>query len=219
MKQRLIVEGKDAVVLSVICSKHLTPPAGYTDPEIYKREFVEEAGSYKKALILFKASLKDTSISNLGLILDANQAGPAARWQALKNILAEVFPEEILNTTSLAPNGIVLQGENLPTVGIWLMPDNSSNGYLEHFLASLIPAEDEVWQHAKATVEAYSGMDFCKFTEVKKQKAMVHTWLAWQESPGLPFGTAASAGYFDVNAPIVQPFLAWFSRTFSLQTV
>ena len=207
MNQRLIVEGKDAVVLSVLCSQHLPPPVGFSNPKIYKKHFVEEAGGYDKALILFKKSLTDSSLQNIGLILDADQAGPAARWDAVKNILAEVFPPEILQAAALTPEGIVLQGENLPTVGIWLMPDNQSKGYLEHFLAKLVPPKEELWQIAEFTVDDLTYKTYCRFTDAKKQKALVHTWLAWQESPGLPFGTAAQAGYFDVNAPAVQPFL------------
>ncbi|HFA51614.1 MAG TPA: hypothetical protein ENJ95_21585 [Bacteroidetes bacterium] len=216
MKQRLIVEGKDAIVLSVICSKHMPPPKGYANPKVYEKSFVEEAGSYERALTLFKNSLSDTSIENLGIIVDANQVGAAARWQSLKKILDGFFPEKILNAASLSPNGILLNGENLPTVGVWIMPDNQSKGYLEHFLAALIHEDDTLWNHAQTTVDELMEKDFCKFKEVQKQKALVHTWLAWQKKPGLPFGTAADAGYFNVNSAAVEPFLNWFKKTFEL---
>ncbi len=42
----------------------------------------------------------------------------------------------------------------------------------------------------------------------------MHTWLAWQEEPGKPFGIALKAGYFDHQSPAADHFVDWFMQTF-----
>lgn len=42
----------------------------------------------------------------------------------------------------------------------------------------------------------------------------IHTWLAWQEEPGKPFGIALKAGYFDHQSPAADHFVDWFTQTF-----
>src|SRR5436190_24268592 len=38
----------------------------------------------------------------------------------------------------------------------------------------------------------------------KVSKALIHTWLAWQEKPGRPLGLAITARYFDATASYAQ---------------
>jgi hypothetical protein len=46
-------------------------------------------------------------------------------------------------------------------------------------------------------------------------KARIHTWLAWQENPGLPFGTAITARYFGADSQEALKFVNWFNLLFS----
>ncbi len=218
IKQRLIVEGHDAIALSTICKlKGLPAPRGYTDEKKYKAEFIQVAGGYSKVNAALGQLLIDTSVQNIGVIVDANNEGPQKRWETLKSQLAHVFPHHLLSSIAPNANGIVVKEDGLPTVGIWIMPDNLANGYLEHFLAALISMEDKNYAHADKIIDDLMALDHCRFTQNKKQKALLHTWLSWQKEPGKPFGAAVQAGYFNINAPNVQPFLHWFSQTFSLE--
>jgi len=46
-----------------------------------------------------------------------------------------------------SPNGFVFEEKNVPTIGLWVMPDNVKNGYLEHFVAELIEEDcSDIWQ-------------------------------------------------------------------------
>jgi len=98
------------------------------------------------------------------------------------------------------------------------MPDNSSNGYLEHFLAGLVPTGDPILIKAEAVVQELIAEPFNELRPAKIGKANLHTWLAWKREPGKPFGQAIDAGYFDINAAPVQLFLNWFSAVFELST-
>ncbi|MGH9822270.1 MAG: DUF3226 domain-containing protein [Blastocatellia bacterium] len=47
-------------------------------------------------------------------------------------------------------------------------------------------------------------------------KAHIHTWLAWQEKPGLPLGLAITFRYLNPDAPSAQQLVAWVRRLFLL---
>ncbi len=42
----------------------------------------------------------------------------------------------------------------------------------------------------------------------------MHTWLAWQNKPGRPFGTAITARYLDADVPEATAFVAWLEKLF-----
>ena len=114
----------------------------------------------------------------------------------------------------LNTEGVTIVEEGLPTIGIWLMPDNTQDGYLEYFVEQLIPNDDVILPLAKSAVADLMTKDYCKFTGFKQQKAIIYNWLAWQQSPGLPFGTALEAGFLSAEKASLQPFLNWIGRSF-----
>lgn len=214
MAQRLIVEGKDAIALASLAQKRgLPPPLGYESKLKFKTAFVTVGGGDAGAIKAFEQVIAkpNPDLTNIGLVLDANDKGFEARWREVRSILEPHF--DTLPETGGQKGPYVITENGMPTVGIWIMPDNASPGYLEHFLAGLVPEEDDIWQYAKDTV---AGMPHKPFHPPKEQKALLHTWLAWQKEPGMPFGQAIQAGYFDHTAATVQTFLDWFSSTFQL---
>ena len=113
----------------------------------------------------------------------------------------------------LHTEGVTFEKDGLK-IGIWIMPNNDSDEYLEHFIEHLIEQDDWVLNEAKVKVDDLLAKEHCRFTEVKKQKAIIYSWLAWQESPGLPFGTAMKAKSLNPHADSAQPFLNWIKKTF-----
>ncbi len=218
MAQQLIVEGSDAIVVADICIKReLPPPKGYADKQKFIDEFVVSAGGYNYAITAFRQALDNPDLNRIGIILDADDKGATPRWDTLKNILHEKFPDFDSSPYSLTLKGLVIEILPSLTIGIWVMPDNNNKGYLEHFITKLAPQEDELWLHANDAVEKLSKEDFNKFSPIRKQKALVHTWLAWQKEPGKPIGAAIQAGYFDANAPAADAFVDWIGRVFELE--
>lgn len=218
MAQKLIVEGSDAIVIANICKKrNLPPPKGYASEQHFVDSFVLAAGGYGNAITAFREALDNPEMNRIGIVVDADEAGAAHRWETLKNILHEQFPDSDLSTYNLTANGIVIEVLPTLTVGIWVMPDNESKGYLEHFVAKLAPIEDKLWLHAYDTIEELSKANYCKFSSIRKQKALVHTWLAWQKEPGKRIGTSIQAGYFDAKSPAADAFVDWIGRVFELE--
>jgi hypothetical protein len=217
MAQQLIVEGNDAIALSVLCQKAgLNPPVGYDIPLKYKSEFVKVGNGYNNAIHLLELALDDPNLSNIGIIVDANDAGYNNRWQSIRQKLADKFSVASLLQADSQIGAKIIVEPDLPTIGIWIMPDNANAGYLEHFLAKMIPAGDPLWQHTELKINELSGLPFNELTPTRVGKAKLHTWLSWKKEPGKPFGQAITAGYLPVDPLVVQQFLDWFSGTFEL---
>lgn len=117
-------------------------------------------------------------------------------------------------------SGTIIPGDenqDLPTIGIWLMPDNEDPGMLETLMALLVPRRDAnpVWLFAEqATASVYQ--DHRPFPAARKPKALLHTWLAWQKKPGTPIAQAITASYLDANSQAADHFVAWIKRLFQL---
>ena len=146
----------------------------------------------------------------IGIVIDAD-TDAAARWHSLHGIFDEAGYQDLPAVP--APDGTMLKppiGSFLPMVGVWIMPDNNTDGKLEDFLRFLVPP-GVLFDYVTETVEAIPER---RFSLNDKPKAVIHTWLAWQENPGRPYGTAITARFLDSNVPQVDALVAWLERLF-----
>ena len=149
---------------------------------------------------------------SVGFVLDADEV-PRNRWQAVRDRLDRTgltLPDNI------PEKGFVGNAMEYQTrVGVWLMPDNRRAGALEEFLHDLVDSGDPLFPHAQTstTVALEKG---ATFSEGSLPKAVMHTWLAWQETPGLPYGSAINARYLRHDSDAAVAFVSWFRRVFSL---
>lgn len=131
---RLLVEGRDDKH-SII---HLMMRHNVDwDNSAASLPYVNDCGGIDALLESVSVSAK--SYPRLGIVIDANEE-VEIRWEHLKRKLGSV---DVRIPACPNPAGIVLQGI-FPDwkVGVWLMPDNSAPGELEHFIQTLVPAED-----------------------------------------------------------------------------
>lgn len=210
MVQRLLLEGNnDKYVISELCVAHLPPPKGYQGKAGF-RDFIIQGNSVERLIGLIPVVLKISGLSNFGIVVDAN-SDIQTRFNAIKNKFEQ--------------NGITIPYDRIPghgftfvfkniKIGIWIMPDNQHGGYLEHFVTQLIPKNDELLLYAMKVVEDLETEKKVKFRSVDKQKAIMHTWLAWQKKPGLPIGGAIKAKFLDSKSESVIPFISWMKSTF-----
>jgi hypothetical protein len=181
--------------------------------------FVRAAGGLSKLWPLARIELK--SRRRFGIILDADLDEGRA-WDLLRKELGSIPdpPEWVTAAVSalpadLPPTGVVIeQGERSEfALGVWIMPNNGAAGTLDDFLIDLIPPEDPHWPHAMSAVADASARG-TTFKAQYASKAQVHTWLAWQKDPGVPYGRAVESAYFDHDTPSARAFVAWFKRMF-----
>ena len=95
------------------------------------------------------------------------------------------------------------------------MPDNQRDGALEQFLADLVREEDQLFFHARTATKRAKELN-ASFPDVLVAKAELHTWLAWQEEPGLPYGSAIRARYFGHDSEAARSFVTWFCLLFGI---
>ena len=203
-KRVLMVEGRDDEhVVKHICGQR-------------QLGIIENIHPYDGDTLLIEGigvRLKESDIAVLGIILDAD-TDLQARWQAVSSRLSTAGYSNIPAIPT--PQGTVIESPAdslLPKVGIWLMPNNQVPGILEDFLRFLVPDGDGLLAHVEQSMDSIP-IDQRKFADLKKSKARIHTWLAWQKEPGKPFGQAISARYLDPNLPAADTFAAWLNRTF-----
>ncbi|MBM7116561.1 DUF3226 domain-containing protein [Archangium primigenium] len=208
---RLMVEGPDDKhALLGLMKRH-----GYDwDDARSTRPHVEDMQGVSKLLDSANLSTGAKSLSRMGLVLDAD-LDVKPRWQQLRDCFSHL---RIDLPVSPASEGTVVDilprpDLKLSRLGIWLMPDNQQPGILEDFLGNLVPANDPCWAYAEeATVKARSlGGALAQKDQIKGR---IHTWLAWQTDPGLPFGTALTARLLGHDSPQALAFVSWFQRLF-----
>lgn len=101
-------------------------------------------------------------------------------------------------------------------VGVWMMPDNQSPGKLEDFARRLVRAGDEgLWDHAGQSTSAAIPLG-ARFAPKDQIKAHVHSFLAWQEVPGVPMGLAITKRFLDADSTQAVAFVDWLCRLYGI---
>jgi hypothetical protein len=188
---------------------HLTARHGWNwDKPAPHFPYIDDAKGDTLALEALPVAL--LSCQRVGVVLDADIA-PGNRWQSIGDRLSDAgFPLP----DQPDPEGTVVLRADGKRLGVWLMPDNQSPGKLEDFLAQLVPPGDPCWGCAEESTRCAKELG-AGFTEPDFIKARIHTWLAWQEEPGLPFGTAIRAATFAHDTAAARKFVAWMERLFA----
>jgi hypothetical protein len=220
--QRLLVEGDNDihVITNLLMTMKHKPFKGYADTDIYKKEFVVSAGGKVKAKELIPSILDIPDLEHFGIILDADESAENT-WVSIRNILKiNGFAEPEL-PMKLTSKGILIQQKGKPIIGIWIMPDNlmpinkGEIAYLEHFYEQIIHPEDKFLAKAHSIIDEISRDKECNFATKDKQKAKIHTWLAWQSEPGKSMGVSLKKkSSFDLKSTAVISFTEWLDSVF-----
>lgn len=210
-KKTLIVEGEDdkfAVIM--LMAEYIAWGNERKDWPVV----VAPCGSYTVVLKpgYISAQIKSREIEIFGLLIDADDEFDT-RWNKIRNQSKPFFPDI---PEALPPEGLVLQNDEGKRLGLWMMPDNRSHGMIETFLCLLVPADTAaIWDLSKHAVEEARKAG-AKFKECHRDKANIHTWLAWQEPPGESFGRAIMKNILNNRSPHALPFVEWFRRLYEL---
>ena len=90
-------------------------------------------------------------LTRIGVIVDAD-ADIAARWSQLRAKLQSCGYEGVPDRPDV--QGTIIEQIDKPRFGVWLMPDNSTDGMLEHFVEKLVPVGDDLRADAQSSVLA-----------------------------------------------------------------
>lgn len=156
--------------------------------------------------------LKGSTVKNFGIMLDADTK-PRGRYAAVRKICLELFPNL---PADLPAEGVVVANVDGQRLGVWIMPDNAADGSLETFLKYLVPADGKkLWEHAEKSVGDATTLG-ASFTPAHREKAVLYTWLAWQEPPGQAPGICLTKKILDPHSATAASFVAWFINLYEL---
>lgn len=162
-------------------------------------------------------SMNDGTVTHLAIIIDAdfeqtNGLGFGRTWQKA----ADIFRDAGYNVGSHPkpqPSGFVFSHpDGLPDVGLWIMPDNSSDGFLADFVkAAIIDEEKTLFNLAGNSVQ---GLQTPKFKQIHLTKAEVATWMAWQETPGQRLVGAVGNELISFQSGLAKQLIDWLKRVY-----
>ncbi len=196
----LLVEGPDD-------ERVITQIRGRREPMLSFR--IQAAGGVSELFRTMGLMVSDQEVETVGIVVDRD-VNLSSRWDAVRNRLRDAG--YYLPAQPDADGTIIPETDDLPRVGIWLMPDNQSTGELEDFVARMIPSDDAVWPLSVDYIEGIPIADR-KFAENKTQRAKVHAWLASREDPR-QMGQAIRARDLEVDGELCQKFVDWLRRLF-----
>ncbi|MGB0930680.1 MAG: DUF3226 domain-containing protein [Chitinophagales bacterium] len=187
----------------------------------YKDFTISNQNGLQKLLQALPTFIKTGNYAVIGVIVDADN-DLQKRWEEIRQILQKSGYQNIPSSPS--PKGIVLEDEyeDLATIGVWLMPNNQISGALEDFIQLLIPEKDDLLPIAEETIQkliADGKSRFSVSSDKKAPKALIHTWLAWQERPGTLLGNAITYRYLKTQAYLLDDgkasdFIEWMQKLF-----
>ncbi|MEN8220991.1 MAG: DUF3226 domain-containing protein [Pseudomonadota bacterium] len=210
IQKLLIVEGIDDkyVISRLLQRRKIT----------YEDFGIHDANGIKQSLNTLSCAIKSGNYEIIGIVVDAD-SDLLERWQELKNRLIKAGYQQIPENPH--PKGIIITDpeEELPTVGIWIMPNNQKTGMLEDFIRFLVPEGDELLSIAQKQVNDIIKAGQNRFTQTHKSKAIIHTWLAWQERPGTQLGKAITYRFiknqqYILNDGKASDFINWLQILF-----
>lgn len=196
----LLVEGKDDchVVLALAQYYQLEENFGIYD-----------CGNDAKVLMRLNALIASpdpVKPTTIGVVLDAAEG----RWAQLSSKIAP-HGYKVPPTPDL--NGTILEGDDIrPRIGVWIMPNNADEGMLEDFLLPGVPPGGAAV--AEEAVELAKKKQVTTFKDAHHSKAVIHTYLAWQDEPGRPLGLSVTSKMLSAETPEAKRFVLWLCKLF-----
>lgn len=207
----LLVEGKnDQHVVWALCQQHNLPQTftvERSDQENQTNSGVEQL------LTSIPVRLKAARLRTLGIVLDADTS-VLTRWQAVCGRLAQAGYSDLPDSPAL--EGSIIMQTDKPKVGVWLMPDNQVPGMVESFVANLITQGDPLVGKVRTILDEIESEKLHRYPSVHRPKAFIHTWLAWQQTPGQPMGQAITAKVLQHDRELANRFVNWLQQLFDV---
>ncbi len=196
-KSRLAIEGKFAVESRGRCLQ------------------IHVCGGFDKIAPKLKEEYRPDEMDAIAIVADMD-AHSEHRWQSIAGTLARAEFDYQGLPGALPSEGLVHRQPGSPTLGVWLMPDNVSEGMTETFAGRLLPADEPAWIHATDVVRTLPDSVRKFRADRDHEKALLHTWLAWQEEPGCRTGAAVTKRFLLADTEPAFRFMGWINRWLDL---
>ena len=170
---------------------------------------IKEKDSQSELLEAIYGEVNASERQVLGIVLDADRDLKEC-WDSIEKHFSRT---EVQLPMEPSPTGtIVWEQDHHPRVGIWLMPDNKSQGELEDFALRMVTSHDTIWPLSQSYIESIPERDR-KFQAPKADKAKLYAWLAAMKEPGR-MGAAVGSGDLETKGSLCEDFFTWLVRLF-----
>lgn len=199
----LLVEGpEDCYIINKFCKNNTIKENSF--------DFCK-CGNDSQVLEKLGAILKESyssMVEVVGVILDAdNDIQERYNQIKLKLNKYKTLPK------TLPKDGLVITETDLPKLGIWIMPNNQDNGALEEFYLELATNIDTDFIDKVITEAETKGLT--SFKSQHRNKAIMHTYFAWQDKPNAPLYSAVNKIALNNNHEIAKNFKNWLEKLFN----
>jgi hypothetical protein len=187
--------------------------AGIAWPKGNEPVWIEEQDGIGNILApgFIETTLKASGVTAVGIVVDAN-GDPGSRWEKLRARLAGSYPDF---PVALPATGAVHAIADKPHIGVWVMPDNVRTGMLETLLLALRVGDPALHDHARDATSQAKTLG-APFRDNHREKAELHSWLAWQDPPGRQLHEAVRDRRLLPDPQITDPFVGWFRQLFEI---
>lgn len=217
-KKHLLVEGdNDRLFFELCCERNarlsniqVGPPSSYGSTD-GKNNAID-------LLPTLLAQMNDGAVTHLALVLDADAPktdglGFAKTWDVVTGHLYTAGYKQQTRPIKATAGLIFEHSDGLPDVGLWIMPNNFDNGFLEDFIKkSLLGTEKSLFHLAARAVDELPMPK--KFKAHHLSKAEVATYMAWQANPGQGMHGTIGGKLLDFNKGLGKQFIDWLNKVY-----
>ncbi len=168
------------------------------------------AGSFGQIPTAIRDNYRPDDMGGLGIVADMDSANDDGRYSDLRRILRDASFGDI--PEQMPADGLVVGDTPSGCLGVWLMPNNVSDGMTESFAAEMIAADCRIWAHAQSVVAGIPNGAWAFDRKRHSDKAIFHTWMAWQADPGGSMGDGVIRRYLGVEGELAGRFCGWVDR-------
>jgi hypothetical protein len=175
-------------------------------------------GNALKVLPFLIDQMRDGRIGRLAMVVDADYNGSnGLGFQATVNKIAAILKDQGYKTSlALKPRQggyYFTHSDGLSDFGLWVMPNNQNDGFIEDFIKGSIAANQKT-----LLAEAVASVGKLKaplFQTIHRSKADVATWMAWQKVPGQALHGVVGGKSVDFTSGVAKELMDWMNKIYS----
>ncbi len=169
-------------------------------------------GNALKLLPTLLEQMRDGQIRRLAMVIDADfkDADGLGFHETLKKVavILKDHGYKVSTTLKSRTGGYCIKhSDGLPDFGLWIMPNNASDGLLEDFIKNSI--SDTQKDLLKTAVDAVEKLKTPLFKPIHRSKADVATWMAWQKIPGQALQGVVGGKLVDFSSGEAKQLIDW----------
>ncbi len=159
--------------------------------------------------------LFDGSVTHLAMVIDADYSADSWGYSNTLKHIKKRMAHSNYNDPIILHSGLSFpHSDGLNDFGLWIMPDNASEGMLEDWIATAVKSsESPLLQHATEVVKNLPKPQ--KFKSIHTSKAKIATWMAWQKLPGEGLYYAIQNDLIDKENKSAKQLIAWLKHIYT----